>query len=81
MMRRFPDMFSAEECYSETMSCPLKSLVPKSVGFDNLLAAATIVGMRINIDAMNSEETQRMPELMAASKLLQYLFVKTKQQH
>ena len=49
--------------------------------FDNLLAQTIIAGMRINIDATNSEAIQRMPELISASKLFQYLFVKTKQQH
>lgn len=37
------------------------------VGFDNLLAPTIIVGKRININATNSEETQKMPELMAAA--------------
>lgn len=67
MMRRFSDMFSAEECYSENMSCWLKIIGSYCAGFDNLLAQTVIVGMRINIDATNSEETQMMPELMAAA--------------
>ena len=62
MMRRFSDMFSAEHV---TLA---KIIGSSCVGFDNLLAQTVIVGMRINIDATNSEETQMMPELMAAAK-------------
>lgn len=56
-----------------------KIVTPDVSVFDNLLARTVIVGMRINIKATNSEETHRMPELMAAANY--YLFVKTKQQH
>ena len=52
-----------------------KIVTPDVSVFDNLLARTVIVDMRI----MNSEETHRMPELMAAANY--YLFVKTKQQH
>ena len=58
---------SAEECYSETQVMLTKIVGSYCVIFDDLLAQAIIVGMWININATNSKETQRMPELMAAA--------------